>query len=202
MFTASPLNRWIDVEIITSRVLGSQPWGRKACWVGGRAPSCPSFHHSLSYKHAQTHQHTEACIHKKGHTHAFTFTLKSNTQCKRHTWKSLRANTLHTYAYAICRTSPSQPEDKGAVVARQQVFLAPTHLEAASAPTISQWLPTSSWSHTPCSTPKDKKGKKDSLMEPRTQTELDVGGDRYSDLLLCAECKVVNVQVDLQLRHN
>lgn len=27
------------------------------------------------------------------------------------------------------------------------------------------------------------------------KTELDVGGDRYNDLLLCAECIKVNVRV-------
>lgn len=70
----------------------------------------------------------------------------------------------------ICKASPSQPKDKGAVVAWQQVSLAPTHLKAASAPTISQWLPTSSWSHTPCSTPKDKEEEEtDSVMEPKTK---------------------------------
>ena len=37
-------------------------------------------------------------------------------------------------------------------------------------------------------------------MEPKTQKELDVGGDRYNDLLLCAECEAVNVDVELQLR--
>lgn len=39
-------------------------------------------------------------------------------------------------------------------------------------------------------------------MELKTQTELDVSGDRYNDLLLCAECEVVNVYVELQLRYN
>ncbi len=157
MFTAPPYNRWIDVELITSRVLGSQPWGRKACWVGGGAPSCPSFHHSLSHKGTQTHQHTK----ERMHTHTFTvWHTVHETHMKKLVCQHLHTHS-HTHAYAICRTSPSQPEDKGAVVARQQVSLAPTHLEAASAPTISQWLPTSSWSHTPCSTPKDKEGEKE-----------------------------------------
>ncbi len=75
---------------------------------------------------AHTHIQWRTCTHTHYHSNA-----------KRHTRKSWCANTLHTHAYAICRTSPSQPEDKGAVVARQQVSLAPTHLEAASAPTIS-----------------------------------------------------------------
>ena len=43
-----------------------------------------------------------------------------------------------TQACAICKTSPSQPKDKGAVVAWQQVSLAPTHLKEASAQTIAQ----------------------------------------------------------------
>lgn len=44
--------------------------------------------------------------------------------------------------------------------------------------------------------------ERDSLMELKTQTELDVSGDRYNDLLLCAECEAVNVYVELQLRYN
>lgn len=39
-------------------------------------------------------------------------------------------------------------------------------------------------------------------MDPRAQTELDVGGDGYNDLLLCTECVMVNVRVELQLRYN
>lgn len=105
---------------------------------------------------------------KKSHRRAH---IQCETQRTRHTWKKLVCQTLCAHMHnVICRTSPSQPEDKGAVVARQQVSLAPTHLEAANAPTIFQWLPTSSWSHTPCSTPKDKEGEKDSLMELKTQT--------------------------------
>lgn len=34
-------------------------------------------------------------------------------------------------------------------------------------------------------------------MELRTQTALDVGGDRHDDLLLCAECEIVYVELQL-----
>lgn len=80
------------------------------------------------------------------HTRAHMLTVQY-TALESHMKKLVCQNShthLHAHAYAISKTSPSQPEDKGAVVARQQVSLAPTHLEAASAPTISQWLPTSS----------------------------------------------------------
>lgn len=46
------------------------------------------------------------------------------------------------------------------------------------------------------------KRERDSLMEPKTQTELDVSGDRYNDLLHCAECEAVNVYGELQRRYN
>lgn len=39
-------------------------------------------------------------------------------------------------------------------------------------------------------------------MELKTHTKLDVSGDRYNDLLLYAECVVVKVNVELQLRFN
>lgn len=38
-------------------------------------------------------------------------------------------------------------------------------------------------------------------MELKTQTELDVGGDSYNDLLFCAECEAAYVYVGLQLRY-
>lgn len=98
---------------------------------------------SLSHKHTQTHQHTKTRmqISKDGtdsHTRTHTHTRGLIHSASDTNEKVRGANTLHTHAYAICRTSPSQPEDKGAVVARQQVSLAPTHLESASAPTFFQ----------------------------------------------------------------
>lgn len=38
-------------------------------------------------------------------------------------------------------------------------------------------------------------------MELKTQTESDVTGDRYNDLLVCAECEVANVYA-VQPRYN
>lgn len=90
---------------------------------------------SLSHKDMQIHGHTRACTRaRKRNAHARPHSDLSVDARE----KSLCVGTLRTYAYVIRRTSPSQPEDKGAVVARQQVFLAPTHLEAAGAPTIFQ----------------------------------------------------------------
>lgn len=93
---------------------------------------------SLSHKDMQIHGHTRACtrVRKRNvHAHPHSRLTRSARDTRE---KSLCVGTLRTYAYVIRRTSPSQPEDKGAVVARQQVFLAPTHLEAAGAPTIFQ----------------------------------------------------------------
>lgn len=110
---------------------------------------------------------------------------------------------LYTEAYVICKTSPLQPKDKGAVVARQQVSLAPTHLEAASVflRSLSDCLSRPEVIH-PVLLPKTRRERgrgENLLMELRTQKEFDVGGDRYIDLLLHV---MVNVHVKPQLRYN
>lgn len=52
-------------------------------------------------------------------------------------------------------------------------------------------------------TKREKQGsERDPLMEPETRTELGVSGDRYNDLLHCAECEAVNVYGELQWRYN
>lgn len=48
----------------------------------------------------------------------------------------------------------------------------------------------------------EREREKDPLMELKTQTELDVSGDRYNDLLHCAECEAVNVYGELQQRYS
>lgn len=112
-----------------------------------RLPAPPFTTLSLPLPLSQTHANTSAYKdthankqrrYRQSHTHTHTHTRGLIHSASDTNEKVRGANTLHTHAYAICRTSPSQPEDKGAVVARQQVSLAPTHLESASAPTFFQ----------------------------------------------------------------
>lgn len=91
----------------------------------------------LSHKHARyvtAQRLAHTCERAHGHAHKRTFAVTHGNVGV----PKLSHAPVHARACAICKTSPSQPEDKGAVVARQQVSLAPTHLETASAPTISQ----------------------------------------------------------------
>lgn len=68
----------------------------------------------------QMHQRTRAGTRTRGGK-----TLQKNKKTKYKqslSGKFYVPTLLHTHARATRRTSPSQPEDKGAVVARQQVF--------------------------------------------------------------------------------
>lgn len=100
MFTAPPLNRWIDFELITRRILGSQPQGRKACWVGGLAPSCPSFHHSGSqtqkYINIQKHAFTREIVHTQVHTHIHSHTRTTQDSCRKVGVPALAHTVEHT----------------------------------------------------------------------------------------------------------
>lgn len=148
MFTAPPWNRWIDVELITCRDLRSQPRGWKACWVGGEAPSCPSLYLDFFYSHKYT-----------GTQKPF-MTMKTKTHSPNtHMWWA-------SHRHRNC-------EDKGAVVARQQVSLAPTHLEPVLLRSLSDCLPRPEVKHS-VQLKKTRKGEEEenSLMELKTQTEL------------------------------
>lgn len=70
-------------------------------------------------------RHANASAHKGRHAHERrkNTTKKQKTKYKQSlSGKFYVPTLLHTHARATRRTSPSQPEDKGAVVARQQVF--------------------------------------------------------------------------------